>query len=695
MYSQAKREGTQAIPERRAAVFVVHGFSDDSGMAAGMMINTQPGEPKRMPAANPGEPSNASCFWTGAWPLVVLLALAILPYIGVLRNDFAYAYDDKAQILDNPYVHSFHHLRALLTQPIWKLLGAQPLAGYYRPVATVGFLFCYQLFGPWACGYHMLSLLLNAAVVLLLFVVAERLIKDQRTAFVAAALFAVHPAHIEPVAWISASMDLEMTLFYLLAFWCFLRMEGRTGAARLAMQSAACTSFALALLAKEPAVTLPVLATIYEHAYRGDRSQTSLRQKLSRYGPLWLIGLAYACLRVRMFGTFAHPPGLHPLTVPQVILSALALIGGYFALLLFPLHLSALYEFHPSTHLDLAVLAGAAALVLSGIAFACLWKRARPASFAIVWLYLTLAPVLDARLMGVYVRADRYLYLPSAGFCLLAGGAFAALWHSASSHPAWHTTLVAAGATVMALCVLRIGTRVPDWQTDITIFRQALRAAPDDYRIHDALGLAYWIRNDAQDAESEWRRTLRLEPNSIQTLDMLGALYAQRRQFDFAVPLLERSLSLYSKDANAHLNLGAAFAEMGNTDAAEQQFRAAIALSPLNFMAHNLLGKLYFDSHRLGEAEQQFRQSLQCEPNLAAYDHLGYIYLKEQNPDLAAQSFRAALAMNTLDSRAHFGLGQVYDAGGRHDEARQEMQAALAADPHNAEIRSALEKLDR
>jgi Flp pilus assembly protein TadD len=134
---------------------------------------------------------------------------------------------------------------------------------------------------------------------------------------------------------------------------------------------------------------------------------------------------------------------------------------------------------------------------------------------------------------------------------------------------------------------------------------------------------------------------------------------------------------------------------MGKMDRAEEQFRAAVLLFPLDFNAHNLLGKLYFDSHRPAEAEQQFRQSLQCEPNLAAYDHLGYIYMQWGDRDRAEKAFKAALALKSTDSRAHFNLGLIYAATGRTPQAVEELHAALAADPNNPEILSALEKLRR
>jgi tetratricopeptide (TPR) repeat protein len=186
-----------------------------------------------------------------------------------------------------------------------------------------------------------------------------------------------------------------------------------------------------------------------------------------------------------------------------------------------------------------------------------------------------------------------------------------------------------------------------------------------------------------------------LEPDSAQTLGALGALYAQQKRFDQAVPLLEKALELNPNDAVAHLNLGAVYAETGKLDRAVEQFRAAVLLSPLNFNAHNLLGKLYFDSHRFPEAEQQFQQSLQCEPNLAAHDYLGYIDLQQGDVNRAEQAFKAALALNAADSHAHFKLGQIYAATGRNAQAVEELQVALAADPNNPEIHSALNRLRR
>jgi len=662
-------------------------------------MNSPTDRSRTPPVAAPGAdvPQIAAPLFTGAWPLAFLLFLALLPYAGILHNDFTYIYDDKAQILDNPYVHTFGHLREVFTTPVWSFADAHGMTNYYRPVMTFGFLICYQIFGPLAFGFHLASLLLHAAVVMMLYLFAERLFRHRGAAFAVAGLFALHPVHVESVAWISAVTDLEVTFFYLLAFWCFLQVDNPRFGHGLLMHAAMGVCFLLALLSKEQALTLAVLAVIYEHFYRSDRAETTWAEKIGRYGVLWLLLIGYTVMRIHLMGSFAHPKGWARMTPDETLFSAFALLGQYFSKLIWPAQLSAFYVFHPTSHFFTApVLEGVGTLILCVVVFGVLWRIARPASFGVLWLLCTLAPVLNARWMGTYVLADRYSYLPSVGFCLVVGWAGASLWQAASRRQdVWRWAVVAGASLVAGLCVLRIVTRIPDWQDDVTLISRALVAEPDEFILHDALGDAYWMRENWQLAEREWKESLRLHPDYFRPINALGALCAKQGRYDEAREYLQRAVALDPHDADSHLNLGAVYAETGKMDRAEQQFRIALSISPLNLAAHNVLGKLYFDSGRLTEAEQQFRESLQVEPNPAAYDYLGYIYTQWSDPNRAESAFKSALAMNGADSHAHYHLGLIYAATGHNSQALVELQTALAADPNNPEILSALEKLRR
>jgi superkiller protein 3 len=250
------------------------------------------------------------------------------------------------------------------------------------------------------------------------------------------------------------------------------------------------------------------------------------------------------------------------------------------------------------------------------------------------------------------------------------------------------------GASVLvALSAIRIFLRNRDWRDDVTLLSCALAAEPKDPVLHNGLGLAYWLRMEPEAAEREWRETLRLDPNNSSALNSLGMAYAKSERLGEAEKLFQAAILLEPNFASAHLNLGAAYAEMGNWEDAERQFRAAVALAPLDFQAHNMLGKLFFDTGRLREAEEQFRRSVDAEPNVGAYDYLGYICLRQGARAQAKLAFEAALAINASDSRAHFNLGLIYAAAGQKAEATRELRKALEADPGNPEILSALQKL--
>src|SRR5271157_190072 len=356
--------------------------------------------------------------------ITLLVACATLPYLNILCNGFGY--DDDTQVVKNPYVRSFQFVKEIFTTNVWSFKAGNPISNYYRPIMTLGYLLCYKLFGMRAYGFHLVSLLLHILVVCLVFVLTERLTGDRVWAFVAGALFALHPVHTESVAWIAAVTDLELTFFYLLTFGFFLAVARRGGGRSQPTLAALGVAFVLALLSKEQAMTLPALATVYEHFYRADRSETSTSQKLARYGLLWLVSVAYVLYRVHFLGALAPREQLSDLTPLRIVLLALGLVGQYVGKLFWPLRLCAFYVFHPNTSpFDPRVLAGL--LVLSALAalFLICWRSrertVRFVSFAILWFFATLAPVLNAHWLVSNVFAERYLYLPSVGMAWIVG----------------------------------------------------------------------------------------------------------------------------------------------------------------------------------------------------------------------------------------------------------------------------------
>jgi protein O-mannosyl-transferase len=626
-----------------------------------------------------------------------LLLLAAVPYLNALTNSFVY--DDRLQVTGNPYVHSFRYLGKIFGSTVWTFEGAQGVTNYYRPLMTFAYLVAYKLFGPIPFGFHLLSLALHMGVVLLLFAVTERLFGDRLLSLVAAGLFALHPIHTESVAWIAAITDLELSFFFLLTFLLYLRIEP-TGRAPWRLQAAMLASYFFALLSKEQALVLPLLAIAYEHLYRPDRAETTLGAKIDRYAPLCLMAVAYVGFRRFALGGFAPSVSRPNLPWAQVLLTAVALVGGYLRKLLWPTHLTAFYVFHPSEQWnDPGVLAGCAGLLVCLGLFLWLWKRAHTASFAFLWMGATLAPVLNARWMPAGVFAERYLYLPSAGFCWLVAWAAVNLWRGGAQEgfAARHTLLRSAVPAALALVAIFYGVatirRNRDWRTEETLYRQTLAEQPDAQLIRTNLGVIDWDRGDMDGAEREWLASLGPGRPFVSTLNNLGLLRTRQKRYPEAIDFFERAIDERPLFSSAHMNLAAAYVETEQAAEADREFRTAITLAPLNTGARNAYGHFLLNQGREAEAQKQFRLSADADANEEAQESLAEIFSRAGDGNRAQAAFTAALALNPFDGRAHFGLGAIYEHEGRLAEATREYSAGLDTDPHNAEGLAALERL--
>lgn len=654
--------------------------------------------------------------------LALLIVIAGLPYLNSLWNSFVQ--DDNRQILANPYLRNFSHLREIFATNVWSYVGAQGMTNYYRPLMTLGYLICYQLFGPMAYGFHLANLVLNAAVVCLVFLVTERAFHNRALGFVSAVIFALHPVHSESVDWIAAVTDLQLTFFYLLTFWLFLR--GRTpdshhpliptsprrgagsppnggfpsllrrgsrgGAAELGMV----LCFALALLAKEPAATLPFLATFYEHFLRDDRGRTTLTQKLSRYLSLWLVDAAYLLFRIHIFGGLAPVLQLPQISRREAFYSSFALIAQYAWKIVWPANLCGFYTFHKSLSLfDPRSIVGLVLLGLCLCAFVYAWKRERLVSFGLLWLFLNLAPVLNGRWLGANVFTERYLYLPSLGFCWIAAWGGQAIWTRLAKQRAARRLYAVALIIIAALCVVRIVTRNRVWRDDATFYQHTLAQQPDAVALRINLGAVYWNSGSPEQAEAEWRAALRRAPDHWLILNNLGLVAARKKLYDEAIEDFERSIRFRPNYADSHMNLGRTYSATGASEKAEAQLKAAVALAPLYVPARNALAEFYLADGRFSEAETQYRASVASGGTVQAWNSLGDIYSRWQRWQDAEHAFRQALALDAFESRAHFGLGAVLEVDGRNTEALQEYTAGLQTDPRNPTALEAVERLKK
>lgn len=649
-----------------------------------------PGESHR------GQESSPECCgrrWSDAELLLLLGLASFAVYANTLGNGFVY--DDHEQVLHNPYLRSFRYLPDIFTSNVWSHLGSQGESNYYRPVMTLGYLLCYQAFGELAYIFHLYNVVFNTAVVTTLYFLSVRLFGRKDLAFWAALVFALHPVHTESVAWIAAITDVELAFFYLLTFYLYVRLtevdQGKAFRYRIGMVF----SFILALLSKEPALTLPLVATVYEHWFRRDREQTSWRVKGGRYGVLWLLSAAYIPFRIHMLGAFAPQIQMGNLSLSETFLSSIALVGNYIKLLFFPVQLVAFHVFEKSeSWMNWEVLQGVGLLLIAATGFLYFFRKNRILAFSFIWFFATLSPMLNAKWMAANVFTERYLYLPSVGFCWLAGSLIAHLTRRQGREARVRTVAAWAGISiVLALYSIRTVVRNRDWNNDILLYTKILAVYPNASHIHNNLGTVYWGNGSVKEAEREFRSAADLVPGHAIFLNNLGLVYAHQERYEEAVEKYQASLLAKPYYADTHLNMGDVLRKMERLPEAELQYRAAVALSPLKAKARNRLGELYQEQGRFDEAEEQYRESIEGEVSYVPFDGLGEIYLERGDLRSAEEFFRRALDSYPSDSRAHLGLAKIFLRQGLLDDARREFEQTLLTDPHNEVALSELEKL--
>ncbi|MBM4188337.1 MAG: glycosyltransferase family 39 protein [Gemmatimonadetes bacterium] len=449
-------------------------------------------------------------------PKVSSLALALLGLLGTVTiwpNDFVQ--DDQAILERNDRVHSLSDPARFFTESYWP----EPYnPALYRPLASLGYATQWTLGGgsPWTFRVVSIGLLILTAVAL--YRLARRFVPDP-VAWLTAALFIVHPVHVEAVAAGVNQSELMVGLLALLAVHGYLshrEAPKRWFAPRLF------GLFLVALMFKESAAMILLLVVAAELLLVGDSSP--LRGRLASLRPT-LLGMALAvalfaairgaALGGNLLGTFvAEALEGQPLGGRALIM--LGVVPHWFRLLVWPSHLRADYspmEIDPAPGWGLPQTAGALVLAAWLLVLAISWRRAPVLAFGMIWAAVTLAPVSNLLVPTGIVLAERTLFVPSVGFMLGLGGTFAIVWDR-SGNGRWRGALTAVAATLILLGVARSTSRFTVWRDTETYWRQAMIDAPRSYRARQANAQLLFARGDRAAGEREFRRAAALYPKA-------------------------------------------------------------------------------------------------------------------------------------------------------------------------------------
>jgi protein O-mannosyl-transferase len=635
---------------------------------------------------------------------VVLVATTAAACSTVAGNGFI-RYDDPAYITANRPV-----LQGLSWSGVEWAMG-QFHSGNWHPLTWMSHMLDVELFGKWAGGHHLVSLALHVCNVLLLFGLLSRTAKRLWAAAFVAGLFALHPLHVESVAWASERKDVLSTFFWLATMWMYVLYVHKPAAWRYVRMLAL---FAMGLMAKPMLVTLPIVLMLVDY--------WPLQRRLSRrvvLEKLPLLIMVAASILVTLKAQTGALADLQTLDVPSRMMNAVASYGTYVVQMLWPVDLAVFYPFERGGLGGRALFA--ALLMLGSTAAAICWgRRHRYTLVGWLWYVVTLVPVIGLVQVGSQSHADRYTYVPLIGLFVII-----AFWvdDMASRHARLPRIVVPGGMVVLVVLGVITFRQCGYWKDDLTLFGHAVHVTHDNAVALSNYGAALGEEGKFDEAYATLQQALLLAKYDDLNLLAMGELLTNHGRYDDAITCYSKALDINSSLKDAWLGRAKALASLGRVQEAQECCRKAIGLDAEWPEAWHMLGMVYGQSGRLDEALDAFgkagrfwppmpsawlnmarihgqrgqydmaiaecRQSIALEPYYETYQYLGMLLAETNRLAEAEQAFREAVRLSPSSAEPHYYLGMALASVGRKAEASVEMEKALALDPNNAAIREA------
>ncbi|MHB1313104.1 MAG: hypothetical protein ACYC3L_13895 [Gemmatimonadaceae bacterium] len=509
---------------------------------------------------------------------VIVALLAIAASATSLRNGFTY--DDRWIILDNSRVHGLRALWHYFDESYWPMKSG---AGLYRPLIIVAYAVQWTLGGGSPLLFHVVNVMLAAACAVAVFWVAGFLVPIG-AAFLAAALFAVHPVHVEAVANVVGQAELWAGIIVLLAFGLYAR-DRREGALRRETGLAIWFLFSVGLFFKEHVIVLPALLVAAEVLLYEDGTVWRRLDRLRLL--LWpmVIGVAaYLAMRMQVIGAVGgdvEHPALHNTTAVERMLIMLNVVPEYGRLLLWPMRLFADYSprhLMVYGHPDPSQITGVVLLVCAVLTFAISVRIARPVAFAIAWFVLLIGPVTNVLIPTGILLAERTLYLPSVGALIaLAYGITLVEARLRAEHSPLRRAVPLLCALVLVLGVVRSSTRNAFWHDSDSAFAQMVDEEPMSFKAHYAWGGQLFEAKKGKEGELEWRLAIALMPEYYGVYMDLAHKYREAHLCQAAIPLYEKALSIEPDLPIGRVAMAACQLELAQWRRARTTSRIAIA----------------------------------------------------------------------------------------------------------------------
>jgi tetratricopeptide (TPR) repeat protein len=632
--------------------------------------------------------------------ILLLCLITISVYWQVGNHDFI-NFDDPQYVTENSSIQAKFSRKSIL----WAFTTTH--AGFWFPLTWLSLLLDFQLYGLNPGGYHLTNLLLHLANTILLFLVLKRMTKARWQSAFVAALFAIHPLHVESVAWVVERKDVLSTLFWLLAMWAYLRYVERPGIARYLLTFFA---FALGLMAKPMLVTLPFILLLLDYwplmrlhpppdvaANESSPNKTlihglprrSFIELVLEKAPLFALAALSSMITFFTQRSVGAVRSIHELPFMVRFANGLVSYVKYIGKTIWPMNLAVFYP-HPESTLPVwqIVVSG---LLLTGISIAVMRAARNRRYLAVGWLWYlgTLVPVIGLVQVGAQAMADRFTYVPLIGlFLIIAWGTPDLL-----NRMRWRRIIIAFSAGVL-LVALMVSTwrQLHRWSNSIMLWEHALTVTQNNYLAHNHLGTALIGRERLDEAIDHFSEALRINPDYTESRNKMGILLVKQGRLEEAATHLSRALEQFPDDAEANNNMGVLLVEQGNLDKALVYFSKALKSNPDYSLAHNNMGDALARMGKLDEAVGHLYQALQLEPDLVdAHVNLGTVFFGQARFQEAISHYRRVLQLKPDSPEVHNNLGVALAHQGKFEEAISHFTRALQLKPDYVEAQRNLE----
>lgn len=652
---------------------------------------------------------------------IILMIATLAVYMQVVNHEFIF-YDDPDYITENTNIHYGITLQSIS----WAFTTFH--ASNWHPLTWLSHLLDVQLYGLNPAGHHVTNVVFHGATTILLFLFLTRVSGYLWRSAVVAALFALHPLHVESVAWAAERKDVLSAFFWMVTLILYNRYVEQPGKVRYGL---AVISMALGLMAKPMLVTLPIVLLFLDYWPLGrtglvpapvniPRQQRSLRFLLLEKVPFAALA-AISCV-MTIYAQRSVMTDIDATPLFARIANGVVAYLLYLHKMVIPWHLSVLYQFND----DLPLWQSLGAVILLTAVSALIWQQRRQRPYLIVgwlWYLLTLVPVIGIVKVGSQGMADRYTYIPLIGMFVLL------VWLSADSLRQWDKNVLirsTAAALMLTVCAATAWRQVSYWRDTKTLFTHALTVSLNNFMAYYCLGLVSDMAGQSAEALEYYRKTIAIAPwysepylKIGESLQLAGKTDEAQQMFDKAVALEPGSfsaqtgrasflasinrmedavagylqaLSLNPGSAEAYSNLAVAYQKMNRLDAAAEQYARALRINPYFAVAHANLGVILAARDKYDEAISHYLAALNADPQSYSVRHnLGMLYQKLRRGDEAIEQYRQALRINASLPETHNNLGVALAEKGDTAVARRHFELAIKLRPEYAEARRNLE----